>query len=754
LKSNFDVREGDGDSEISEKVKRQLNIYGVDKVSTLPYLLELLSVKDSGIDKIPTSPEARKDRIMQAVKQITLRGSDIRPLVIAIEDLHWIDKSSEDYLKELLGSISGASIFLIFTYRPEFVHTWGGKSYHSQVTLNRLSNRESLAMVAYLLDTEEIDSSLEELVLEKTEGVPFFIEEFLKSLMDLKVIERRDNRCHLTKDIQDLAIPSTIQDVIMARVDSLPEEAKEVLQTGSVIEREFGYELTKRVTGLSEKELLKTLSVLKDSELLFERGIFPESAYIFKHALTREVVYNSMLTRRKKSLHEEIGKAIEGLYKENIDEHYGVLAEHYVLSENYEKGAEYSRLAARKAEKTASLNHSITYTKKRVTCLERLPRTDDLQKKIIDARAILGLYYLQFNEHAEAKKAVEPIVELALERDYKKRLSQIYIIIGTYSLFIEEDCPEAIKHLEEALRISEEANDIVSMYFAYYWLAVILGYNCEFERAVYYLGKTIDINVAGNNLWGISLMKSNLGFHYYHIGNIDLAYETSHEALRIAEDCRDLYSKAMAYTSLGVSCYGKGFLKEAEESSLKAVDFSERVNLNLWIGISHFILSRTYLDLGKYEKSIDHCRKSIRIYEYIRVLPSYNILPKITLAMAKAMNNEKDIDLESMYLYANDNKLKLVEGWTAGYLGEILLNIDDQHISEAEDWIKKAIEAAKKNGMMWQLGMDYGLYAELYKRKRDQSKASENLTKAIEILKECGADGWVEKYEKELATIS
>jgi len=324
LKSNFDIQEGDGDFEVKEKAQRGLKVLEADEASTLPYLLELLSVKDSGIDKIPLSPEARKDRIIEALNRIVLKGSEIRPLILAYEDLHWVYRSSEEVLKYLLESISGARVFLIFSYRPEFVHTWGGKSYHSQVTLNRLSNRESLSMVTYLLGTDDIESGLEEFVLEKTEGVPFFIEEFIKSLKDLQIIERKDNTYRIAKDIQTLTIPATIHDVIMARVDSLPEAAKVVLQTGSVIEREFSYELIKRVMRISELELLSHLSVLKDSELLYERGILPQSTYIFKHALTQEVVYDSILTKRKNRLHNEIAKAIEELYKDNIDEQYGI----------------------------------------------------------------------------------------------------------------------------------------------------------------------------------------------------------------------------------------------------------------------------------------------------------------------------------------------------------------------------------------------------------------------------------------------
>ncbi|KKL67197.1 hypothetical protein LCGC14_2137390, partial [marine sediment metagenome] len=268
LKANFDIREGAGDSEIKEKVKRGLKVLNVDEALTLPYLLEFLSVKESGLDKILISPEAKKDRIMEAFKRIVLRGSEIRPLILAHEDLHWMDKSSEDLLKYLIESIPGARVLMIFTYRPEFVHTWGGKSFHSQVTLNRLSNRESIIMIINLLGTEDIESNLMELILEKTEGIPFFIDEFIRSLKDLKIIEREDNKYYLAKNIRDVIIPTTIQDVIMARVDSLPEAAKVVLQMGSVVGREFSHDLIKRVADLPEHEIISHISILKGSELI------------------------------------------------------------------------------------------------------------------------------------------------------------------------------------------------------------------------------------------------------------------------------------------------------------------------------------------------------------------------------------------------------------------------------------------------------------------------------------------------------
>jgi tetratricopeptide (TPR) repeat protein len=605
------------------------------------------------------------------------------------------------------------------------------------------------------LGKKEIERALEELVLEKTEGVPFFIEEFIKSLKDLKIIEEKENEYHLSKDIQHLTIPSTIQDVIMARVDSLPERAKEVLRTGSVIEREFSYPLINRVTGLPEQELLSNLSVLKDSELLYERGIYPQSNYIFKHALTREVVYESILAKRKKKLHEEIGNVIEELYKDNLSEHYEVLAEHYFLSENYSKGAEYSRLASRKAEKAVALNDAIAYSKKRVTSLERLAQTDEVQKQMIDARTVLGLYNTQMNYIVEAKKAVDPIIDLAIIHDSKRRLCQIYTVLGAYHLFVEDNYPEAFKALEKALKISWEVKDIVSLALASYFLGCALGWNCEYEKALNYFQKAVDMNVAAKNLWGIAVMKSHLAyFSYYHHGKIDLQFKTTSEALGISEESGDIYSEGMSYVSHGISCFGKRMLEEAEKHLLKGLEFCERINPPSWIALGRFNLGETYLEMGNFPKSKEYYEKVIQILEPNQLLPSWANLVKIGFARSKVMNKENDVNLEPLYALSQNNKIKVIEGWTPRYIGEVLLNIDDQHISEAEHWIQKAIEADQRNRMMFHLGKDYALYADLFKRKGDRLKAQENLGKAIEIFKGCGADGWVTKAEKELATLS
>ncbi|MGA2315066.1 MAG: adenylate/guanylate cyclase domain-containing protein [Thermodesulfobacteriota bacterium] len=752
LKANFDIQDNDGDQEIKDKVTKGLQILNVDEPSTLPYLLELLSVKDSGIDKISVSPEARKDRTLDAFKRIVLRGSELRPLIIAIEDVHWMDRSSEDVMKELLESIAGSRVFLIYTYRPEFVHTWGSWSYHSQITLNRLSNQESLAMMTHLLNTKNTERELEDLILAKTEGIPFFIEEFIKSLKDLKIIEKTNGSYYLTKNLRNISIPSTIQDVIMARVDHLPDGACKVLRMGSAIEREFNHKLIEKVTVLPEDELLSHLSTLKDAELLYERGIFPNSTYIFRHALTRDVVYDSILTKTRKQIHQKIGNAIEELYQDKIDEHFEALVNHFTASEDCRKVADYSRLACIKAKNSFLLHDAAYYAKKWTIALETLPQTEELQDEIIDARTALGFYLFRISSMAEAKESIDPIMDAVLKRGLKDRLGQIYLIIGCCKYIAEEDLPESIQYLEKAIEITEETGDFITSVYAKYMLGMVLAFNCDFEKAIHYFEMLLSLTMAVGRR--VSIMKSNMSIYAYdYHGMVAQGYQTSEEAVQIAEKSGDIYSKAMAYVSHGTSCYYKGLLEEAEQYLATGINFTEKINMFAHDAVAHQWLGHVYFDLGKYQKAKDHYSRAIYVREHSRQFPSSANLNRIALMRAKLLSGEKDINLELMYCYARENRVRIYEGCMARYIGDILLHLDERHLAAAEDWIGKAIEADKRNGMRCDLGRDYALYGQFFKGKGDSSKVKEFLERAIGIFKECGADGWVRKTEEALSEV-
>jgi class 3 adenylate cyclase/tetratricopeptide (TPR) repeat protein len=757
LKSNFDIQEGEGDQEIREKVKKGLRLIGVDEASTLPYLLELLSVKDSGIDQISMSPEARKDRIIEALKRIVLRGSEMRPLIMAFEDLHWLDKSSEDVLKSLLESIPGSKVLLIFTYRPEFVHTWGAKSYHSQLTLHRLSNRESLEMVAHILGTKEIERALENLVLEKTEGVPFFIEEFIKSLQDIKAIERKDSRYHLAKDIQDVTIPSTIQDVIMARVDSLYEGAKGVLQIGSVVGREFSQDLIQKVTGLSERELLSHLSVLRDSELLYERGIYPQSTHIFKHALTQEVAYNSLLLKRRKEIHETIGRAIESLYSERLEEFYEILAYHYSESDNLEKAYLYLKLSGSKTTRNYSNWEAFRFYKEAIKVLNQLPETKDNKRKQIEIILLMATPMMLLAYPEDSLRIFQEGKRLCEEVDDKKSLPIFYSLIGIY--YMHRGRPlDAITYSEIGFEQSQKIQDIELMAPIARGLCISYIAAGEFRKTIDVAPKIIDLlentqresDSFGAPFNPYSLICAFYGFSLAMLGNFEKGMEYFERGLGVVSAINHLASLGVAETVYGLSFVAKGDGINAIKHLQKSIRHFEEGRTVFILSVAWSGLGSGYYYLGDLEAARKYMEKGLEITmqggSEWWISFHYLYLSKIYLDLGDPKNSRSFIE-EALKLSQNNSE-KHLEGASWTWLGRILGKTDPSQSDKAEECILKGIKILDEMKIKPWVSQGYFCLGELYADTGKREKALENLKKAEGMFQEMGMDYWLARTQE------
>jgi tetratricopeptide (TPR) repeat protein len=225
------------------------------------------------------------------------------------------------------------------------------------------------------------------------------------------------------------------------------------------------------------------------------------------------------------------------------------------------------------------------------------------------------------------------------------------------------------------------------------------------------------------------------------------------EALRIADESGDIWSQAHAYTLLGISSYGKGNLEEAKKHSLIAIDLLKKIKVPILAVVANECLAYIHFDMGEYGASQIYYQRVFDILRDNPMGPSHINFLKLALLSANSMMNT-NIDLESMYALYDGIKSQVNESRAQRYIGEILLVLGDSFLSEAEDWIKRSIETNQRYGMMLKLAQNYVLYAELFKRKDDVSQAKDKLIAAVEIFKECGADGWVEKYEKELVELS
>jgi tetratricopeptide (TPR) repeat protein len=733
LKANFDIHESDRDSEIREKAKKGLKILGIDEAATLPYLLELFAVKDSGIDKIPMSPEAKKNRIMEAFKQIALTGSEIRPLILAYEDLHWIDKSSEELLKYVLESIPGARILLIFTYRPEFVHTWGAKSYHSQVNLNRLSNRESLIMVSHLLGTEKLDRELEEFILEKTEGVPFFIEELIKSLKDLKIIERENNRYRITKDVKEVTIPATIQDVIMARVDSMPEETKSLLQTVSVVGRESSYDLIKRLTNLAEHELLSHLSVLKDSELLYERGIYPQSTYVFKHALTQDVAYDSLLLKKRKEIHDEIGTVIEALYPDRLEEYYELLAYHYGRSVNADNAVKYLDLANQKAAKLNAVEEAKTYFDEAMELLDALPETRQNRQRRISLLANQGIVFfllLRSPEYYELLTRYEPMAE---DLGNPELLGAFYARLG-HCEFSFGDYDQAIHTFGKATELCQAVGNVGDAAYAYMFWEVSHFDRGDFERVLALKDDVLRTMEQQFNLRFHTFALSIAARAYACLGRWDEAVKEAQKALSVAEEFSDNSVISFVAWNLSIVYAWKGDLARAVEYGELSLHKAATIGEKAWAQRS---LGWALCRSGETTRGVELLTKVLPIFRAGRFITSeINLTCFLGEGYWLAREDDKARQtLEKGLEMAERYGVRYYVGFAQRLLGEMNLKTNP---AQAETHFERSIAVLQEIKAENELALAYISYSYLHKQQNQIVQAKEYLMKALKIFERLG----------------
>jgi len=722
----------------------------------------MLSVKDSGIDALNLSPEARKDKTLEALKKTMLKASEMQSLVMAVEDLHWVDKSSEEAFKDMLDAISGAQLLLIFTYRPEFVHTWGGKSYHNQVNLNRLSNRETLAMAAYILGTEIMGEDLEELILNKTEGIPFFVEEFMKSLKDLGMIEWRDSGYYLAKDIQEVEIPSTIQDVIMARVDSLPDGAKSVLQTGSAIGREFSCELIKRVTGIPTPEMTPHLSVLRDSELLYERGIFPQATYIFRHSLTQEVAYDSLLQKRKQEIHKRIGQSIEELYSDRLEELYEILAYHYSRSENHEKAYQYLYLSGDKAAQRYSYLQALWFYKEVINVLSKLPDTEENKRKGIEVRLSMELCSSFSPDRGEIIYIMHEGEGLAKDVGDEKSLAKFYSIIGIQHL-LQGDGLLGLKYSERAFQEGEKIEDVELLTSVGYNLCSSYVTTGDFFKVVEVAPKVIDLlektqkesECFGMPFNAYSLICANCGYAMGMLGRFEEGIALCEKGLRPALELNTLMSIGWVEFMYGWLFIAKGDGESTLQHLQKSVLYLEETGFTVLLGHAWSGLGWGYYFMGELETALEHMEKGLKIQSdagFTHQLPRYHY--SLSMVHLNLGNLERARSyIEGAAEVAHNNNEKHIEADSRITLGRVLGKMGKSEGVKAEKSMLQGIKILDELKLKPSSSLGYLFLGELYADTGKKEKALKTLKTAEAAFQEMGMDYWLRRTQEVLKRV-
>lgn len=520
LKSYFHFQPQDDERARRQKVIGKVLELDRNLEDTLPYLFALLGIEEQLSPLQQMDPQVRRWRTFEALKRVFLRESLKQPLILIFEDLHWIDGETQGFLDMLSESVPSAKLLLLANYRPEYRYEWGQKTYYTQLRLTPLGRAEAEELLDELLDntvgtglvTAQSEGahkgtplpSLKQLILDKTEGTPFFIEEIVQELVEQKVLIRTEEgegqRSRPSEPVGGiipqpppaLQLPTTVQGILAARIDRLTSDEKALLQQLAVIGREFPLRLIRRVIIHPEDELFRLLSSLQRKEFLYEQPAFPEVEYLFKHALTQEVAYNSVLLEHRKVLHEQTGQAIEQLYRDRLEEHYRELAHHYSRSGSTEKAIEYLHKAGQQAVQNLAHAEAISYFITALDLFKTLPETLERGQRELSLQLTLAAS-LQVTKGPSAPE-VENVYRRAqaLCRQGGDQQQHFAVLRGLWLLHhVRADLVAAREAGEQLLIMAEEIQDPTLIVEAHRTLGSTLLWQGEFSLARMYLEQAV-----------------------------------------------------------------------------------------------------------------------------------------------------------------------------------------------------------------------------------------------------------------------
>lgn len=393
------------DDEQTRRLKVAERVHALDPAleDVLPFLFALLDIEESGATLQHMQPQIRHSRTLTALRRLFTRVSAEKPLIVIVEDLHWIDRETQTVLDAFVDGLATARMLLLTNYRPEYRHNWGNRTYYNQIRLAPLLQNEGGQLLDDLLGSDPELDRLKQQILKRTEGTPFYIEEVVQALVEQGALVGTRGDYRVGAHAANLQIPSTVQGVLAARIDRLPRDEKALLLQLAVIGREFPLALVRKVVQSAEDELERALAALQNGEFLYPLPASATVGFLFKHALTQEVAYGAVLQEQRKALHEIVALATEALYQSNLEDHYPTLAHHYSRSGNLAKAVEYLLRAGAQAVRRHANREATQYFESALELSARLEDTMDRDRHELEICLALASCFLALDGLASAR---------------------------------------------------------------------------------------------------------------------------------------------------------------------------------------------------------------------------------------------------------------------------------------------------------------------------------------------------------------
>jgi class 3 adenylate cyclase/tetratricopeptide (TPR) repeat protein len=741
LRSNCGIDEADPPEAVTDKVRFGVEEVGLAPQRAVPYLLNLLGVKDESGTMEALAPDVIRTRSVEALRQLAVKGSQRRPIIFAVEDVHWIDRLSEEYFDSLVESLPGTQILFVSTYRPGYRPPWLDRSYATQIALRPLSLPESQSVVHAVASEEGLADAVAILILEKAEGNPFFLEELARA-----VIERPEAA-------STLAVPETVEGVLMGRIDRLPDEAKQLLQTASVVGREVPREL---LEAFWEQPLEPHVGELIRREFLYQQTRSGSPVYVFKHALTQEVAYESLLQERQRMLHARVVAVIERLHVDRLGEYVEQLAHHALRGAVWDKAVDHLRAAGAKAHARGAHQESLERLEQALEVAARLPASPENARRAIDIRLDLHRPLLLMGQVPRLVELHREAEEIARRIQDKPRLGWVACRMGVYS-WANAQYADGIAHCEETLQVAAAIGDPELRIVGTFFLGVINHALGNHQRAAELLRRILeepDSSLARRSL-GLSVGSMYVGSCGWivpclsELGEFEQALYYGEAGVLAADSIDQPYTQAFACTHHAFALILKGEFARALPLCERAVSLCESGKVFVWLPAASAALGWTLAWAGRTAESLPYLERGLTLSEGLGVkvsLPRFYFWWAEGLLLAGIVAAARET-AEKGLVVATELGERGNEANILCLLGDIAAAGDPPEFAVAESFYERSIRLAGNLGMRPRLASCHLGLGRLHVRTGKHASARAHLGSATALFREMDMRFWLEQAE-------
>ncbi len=758
LKAYFRVDERDDTRSIRAKVTgHQLTLDDAlkDVVAPVLWLLDAVPEEDGLWD---LEPPERRQLTLDAVKRLLLRESRVQPLVLVLEDLHWIDSETQALLDSLVESLPAAPVLLLVNYRPEYSHGWSGKSYYRQLRIDPLPPESAEELLRALVGDGSALTPLKRLLIERTEGNPFFLEESVRTLVETGALAGERGAYRLIKNAQAIHVPATVQALLAGRIDRLPPEEKRLLQAASVIGKDVPFALLEAIVQEGEGDLRHGLAHLQAAEFLYEAHLFPELEYTFKHALTHEVAYGSLLQERRMALHLRILETLERRPADQPSEEVEGLARHALGAEAWDKAARYLRQAARRTMARSSYGAAAGLLREALRALERLPETPDTLAQAIDIRLELRIALVPLGRYQDVLVVMREAEGLATRLGDPARLGRVLADICARLRNVAGEHLQAIEVGQRALAIAAESGDRELEREAQYRTGQAYFAIGDFPQALHFFSPCAEGAREGSGQQSpliASWSHSWLALTLSSLGRFVDASLHAQEALRIAEGADHPFTLAEALTGVASVCLAQGDLDRAMDALERARVLTRTSNLQPWailarLGYACALSARPAQGRDLLEEVIQNATTMSsmgvgRAMQLAWLGEAYLLEGRLDDALQRAQ--------EAVSL-AQRHQERSHEAWGLRLLGEIASRRDPPALETAEDCYREALALAGHLSMRPLAAHCHFDLGRLFRKTDQHEQARQHLATATTMYREMDMRFWLEQAKAEVRELA